>query len=55
MTDPIPPKTQDDERIQAASREVRRILAEEMPDDWQDHCGEPGCEDCPPFSGVRQL
>lgn len=21
-------------------------------DDWQDHCGEPDCETCPPVSGI---
>ncbi|HYI43707.1 MAG TPA: hypothetical protein VD768_08815 [Sphingomicrobium sp.] len=27
----------------------------EMDDDWQDHCGDPRCADCPPDSGWRQL
>ena len=31
----------------------RPVYLTELPDDWQDHCGVAGCEDCPPFSGLR--
>lgn len=26
-----------------------------LDDDWQDHCSDPNCEICAPYSGFRQL
>lgn len=38
----------------AVDREEKR-LAELEGDDWQDHCDDPACEDCPPGPPNVQL
>jgi hypothetical protein len=38
--------------ISVASSQSRIPNADELPDDWQDHCGDPQCDICPPASGM---
>jgi hypothetical protein len=33
--------------------EITHEFDENKDDDWQDHCGNPDCDMCPPFNGER--